>query len=271
MISVGPFSIQTVIVAGAVLLAWLATRLAARKLPGASRKAAAGMLIDAVFWGFVAARAGYIAQWWQDYAQSPVSMVAIGDRGFSWWVGVLAAAAFAGWRTRARRELLRPVLVGIAAGLTVWFAASGALDLARRSAPSLPALTLAALDGRTVALSEAYAGRPVVLNLWASWCPPCRREMPVFAQAQAEFPHVAFVMVNQGEGAQQARDFLTQQRLTLGNVLLDPSSHSMRVIGSQGLPTTVFFDAQGRLVDTHLGELTSASLRHAVQRHFALP
>jgi len=131
----------------------------------------------------------------------------------------------------------------------------------------MPALELASLDEQPVNL-DAYAGRPVVLNLWASWCPPCRREMPVFQQAQAAFPDIAFVMVNQGESAQQARAFLARERLAFNDVLLDPASQAMRAMGSRGLPTTLFFDAQGRLVHTHLGELTMASLKHTVSRRF---
>ncbi|KFF32125.1 redoxin [Pseudomonas aeruginosa VRFPA01] len=268
MNSVGPFSVQVVAVFLAVLLAWAVARMVAKRLPDSPYKAAGGMLLDAAFVGFVAARLGYIAQWWEEYAQSPMSMISIGDQGFSWWVGVLAALALIWWRTRAVRALRRPVLAGVAVGLAAWFATGGVLALLQRSAPPLPALTLATLDEQPVVLNS-YAGRPVVLNLWASWCPPCRREMPVFEQAQAQYPDIAFVMVNQGESAQQARAFLESERLHLKDVLLDPASQTMQAVASRGLPTTLFFDEQGRLVDTHLGELTMASLKHTVSRRFA--
>ncbi|HCI3965889.1 TPA: TlpA family protein disulfide reductase [Pseudomonas aeruginosa] len=268
MISVGPFSVQVVAVFLAVLLAWAVARMVAKRLPDSPYKAAGGMLLDAAFVGFVAARLGYIAQWWEEYAQSPMSMISIGDQGFSWWVGVLAALALIWWRTRAVRALRRPVLAGVAVGLAAWFATGGVLALLQRSAPPLPALTLATLDEQPVVLNS-YAGRPVALNLWASWCPPCRREMPVFEQAQAQYPDIAFVMVNQGESAQQARAFLESERLHLKDVLLDPASQTMQAVASRGLPTTLFFDEQGRLVDTHLGELTMASLKHTVSRRFA--
>ncbi|WP_321951859.1 TlpA disulfide reductase family protein [Burkholderia cenocepacia] len=268
MISIGPFSVQVVAVFLAILLAWVVARMVAKRLPDSPYKAAGGMLLDAVFVGLVAARLGYIAQWWEEYAQSPMSMISIGDQGFLWWVGVLAAVTLIWWRTCAVQALRRPVLAGVAAGLLAWFAAGGVLALLQRSAPPLPALTLATLDERPVVLNS-YAGRPVVLNLWASWCPPCRREMPVFEQAQAQYPGIAFVMVNQGESAQQARAFLESERLQLKDVLLDPASQTMQAVASRGLPTTLFFDEQGRLVDTHLGELTMASLKHTVSRRFA--
>jgi len=268
MISIGPFSAQVVAVFAAVLLSWAMARRVARRLPDAPYKAAGGMLLDAVFWGFVAARLGFIALWWEEYAKSPMSMISIGDQGFSWWIGVLAALGVIWWRSRASRALRRPVLVGITAGLLTWFAAGGVLDLLQRSAPPLPALALATLDEQPVVLNS-YTGRPVVLNLWASWCPPCRREMPVFEQAQVQYPDIAFVMVNQGESAQQARAFLESQGLQLKDVLLDPASQTMQAVASRGLPTTLFFDEHGRLVDTHLGELSMASLKNTVLRRFA--
>jgi thiol-disulfide isomerase/thioredoxin len=267
MLSVGPFSLQVVAVFAAVLLSWAVARRVARRLPDAPYKAAGGMLLDAVFWGFVAGRIGYIARWWNEYAQSPMSMISIGDQGFSWWIGVPAALGLIWWRTRSSRALRRPALVGIAAGLLSWFAADSVLDRLQRSAPPLPALALATLDERPVVLSS-YTGRPVVLNLWASWCPPCRREMPVFEQAQAQHPEIDFVMVNQGESAQQARAFLESQGLQLKDVLLDPGSQTMQTFASRGLPTTLFFDEQGRLVDAHLGELTMASLKNTMSRRF---
>ena len=268
MISAGPFSIQVVILIVAVLLAWVITRKVAQRLPDTPAQEAGGLLLDAVFWGLVAARLGYILQWWSDYAASPLSMIAIGDGGFSGWSGVLGGVAFAWWRTRTMPALRRPLLVGSAAGVLSWSAATGVLGLIQLAvAPPLPELQLNRLDADPVVLSE-YTGRPVVVNLWASWCPPCRREMPVLEQAQSHYPGIAIVMVNQGESAAQARDFLAREHLTFQENLLDPAGRLMRDMGARGLPTTLFFDAQGRLVDSHVGELTRASLRDTLSRHF---
>lgn len=267
MIGIGPFSIQTIVVGVAMVLAWLMARKLARALPETPYRAAGGILLDAAFWGFLAARLAYIVQWWPDYSAAPMAMIAISDGGFSWWVGIPMALAFAWWRTRSIRMLRSPVLAGIIAGVAVWVLANGVLDLLLRSAPPLPDLQLATLDEQPVALSS-YQGRPVVLNLWASWCPPCRREMPVFEQAQAAFPNVAFVMVNQGETAEEAQSFLESEGLSLKDVLLDPSSRAMQAVQSRGLPTTLFFDAQGRQVDSHLGEITMPSLKDKIRRRF---
>ncbi len=267
MIGVGPFSIQTVIVIAAVAVAWIVARLLARRLAGTSHKAAGGVVIDSVFWGLLAARLAYIIQWWDEYRATPVSMIALGDGGFSWWVGVLVAIGFVWWRTRSIPALHRSVQGGILAGVVAWVVAGSVVELMNRSAPSMPNLQLATLDGRAVSLS-AYAGQPVVLNLWASWCPPCRREMPVFEQAQSQFSDIAFVMINQGESAQQAQRFLDSEQLSLADVLLDHASQAMQSMNSRGLPTTLFFDAQGRLVDSHMGEITMPSLKDKISRHF---
>ena len=207
MIGIGPFSIHIVTIIIALVLAWAFARFVAKRMPDASPKAAGGMVFDALLWGMLAARLAYIAQWWDEYAAAPRSMIAIGDGGFLWWAGVLVAVAYVWWRTRSRRPLRPAVMVGIAGGVLAWFAAGGMFAMLHQSAAPLPEVQLETLEARPVDLGS-YRGRPVVLNLWATWCPPCRREMPVFEQAQAAFPKVAFVMVNQGESAQHARAFL---------------------------------------------------------------
>ena len=266
MMSIGPFSINVVGVFAAILLAWLVTRAIARRMPDVSHKLAGAVLFDAVFWGLIAARLGYIAQWWEDYFATPMSMLAIGDGGYSWWVGVPAALAFAWWRTR-RMRVRRPVLAGIATGVAAWFMTGVVVGLLHHS-PPLPDLHLATLEEQPVSLLS-YQGRPTVINLWATWCPPCRREMPVFEQAQAEFPEVNIVMVNQGENAQQAQAFLESEGLILSDVLLDPFSQTMNAVGARALPTTLFFDAEGQLMDSHMGELTMASFKSNMSRHFS--
>lgn len=268
MMSIGPFSIKVVGVVAAILLAWLVTRAVAKRMgDDVSPKLAGAVLFDAVFWGLIAARLGYVAFWWQDYFATPMSIIAIGDGGFTWWVGVLTALAFIGWRARSMRTLRRAALAGVLTGVAAWFATGTVVGLLHHS-PPMPDLELATLEEQPISLLN-YQGRPTVVNLWATWCPPCRREMPVFEQAQSEFPDVNIVMVNQGESAKQAQDFLQSQGLTLSDVLLDPFSRTMHATGARALPTTLFFDAEGELVDSHMGELTMASFKSNMSRHFA--
>ena len=267
----GPFAIHTVIAAAATVVGWLVVRARARRLPDSPaacpHRIAVGLFVDAVLVGLLAARLGYVLRWWPEYMAAPKSIIAIGDGGFLWWAGLPAALAFAWWATRRRAPLRKPLLAGIAAGMLAWAAFGGLLVMMQRSAPPLPAFELATLDGTPVTLA-ALSGRPMVLNLWATWCPPCRREMPVLEEAQAKYPGVAFVLVNQGEDRGTIRDYLDAAGLELDHVLLDPHSRAMLDTGTRGLPTTLFFSAEGRLVDTHMGELTRASLADTLRRRF---
>ena len=274
MTGVGPFAIHTVIAAAATVVGWLVVRARARRLPDAPaacpHRVAVGLFVDAVLVGLLAARLGYVLRWWPEYMAAPKSIIAIGDGGFLWWAGLPAALLFAWWATRRRAPLRKPLLAGIAAGMLAWAAFGGMLVMMQRSVPPLPAFELATLDGEPVTLA-ALSGRPMVLNLWATWCPPCRREMPVLEDAQAKYPGVAFVLVNQGEDRGTIRDYLDAAGLELDHVLLDPHSRAMLDTGTRGLPTTLFFNAEGRLVDTHMGELTRASLADTLRRRFGEP
>lgn len=271
MSGLGPFPIHAITAAAAAVAGWVVVRTWARRLPDPTaahpHRAATALFLDAVFVGLAAARLGYVLRWWPEYAAAPRSIIAIGDGGFLWWTGLPAAIAFAWWRSRNAAMPRRPVLAGIAAAMLAWLAFNGTLALLQRAAPPLPDVALATLDGTPTTL-QAFAGRPVALNLWATWCPPCRREMPVLEEAQRRYPGIAFVMVNQGEDRGTVRDFLDRQELVLDHVLLDPSSRTMLDTNTRGLPMTLFFDAGGRLVDSHMGELTRASLADTLRRRF---
>jgi thiol-disulfide isomerase/thioredoxin len=264
MTGLGPFSIQTVAVAAATLVAWLVARHLLRSADAASRRAGASTLLDALFVGLLAARLAYVLRWWPDYAAAPLSIAAIGDGGFDVWAGLPVALIWALWRVRRQPSQRRPMLCGFVAGVAIWGAAQAGLGVMQRAAPPLPSLTLARPDGQPVSL-DSYRGSPVVMNLWASWCPPCRREMPVLAKAQADYPDVRFLMINQGESAHTLEAFVQSQGLQFDDLLLDPTSQAMQAAGARGLPTTLFFDTNGRLVDAHLGELTAARLRDTLQ------
>lgn len=266
MISIGPLPTHIAALLAVIFLAWLVTRSVAKRLPDVPHKLAGATFLDAVVWGVIAARLGYIAQWWEDYSAAPMSMISIGDGGFSWWVGVLATLAFMWWRTRSIPLLRKPIAVGILTSVACWFAVGGVVGALHQARP-MPDVQLTTLDEKPISLMS-YEGGPTVINLWASWCPPCRREMPVFEQAQMEFPEATIVMVNQGESAQNAQAFLDSERLTLNNVLLDPFSRTMQAMGTQALPTTLFFDAQGTLVDSHAGEITTATFKDKMSHHF---
>lgn len=265
---------RAVLVAVAAFLAWWLVRALARHLGGhadpSAPKRAGALFTDALLVGLLAARLGYVLRWWPEYAVAPWSILAIGDGGFLWWIGLPAALAFVGWRSAGQPRLRTPLLAGIAAGMLAWFALGATLALLQRSAPPLPDIAVVTLDGSPARL-DASAGKPVVLNLWATWCPPCRREMPVFEDAVQAYPEVHFVLLNQGEDAATISNYLDREGLHLhAQVLLDLHSLAMPATNTRGLPTTLFFDADGHLVDTHMGELTRASLADTLRKRFGV-
>lgn len=189
-------------------------------------------------------------------------------RWFLPWPGaiVLLLAALAwGWR---RPALRKPLGAGVGSGLAFWLLATLSLGIFEQGT-RLPEIALRNADGGTVQLTS-YQGKPLVINLWATWCPPCRREMPVLERAQQQRPDLTFLFVNQAESMQSVSTFLATQELNLNNVLFDGSGRLGQAVGSMALPTTLFYSADGRMLGSHLGELSEASLARALE-HFDRP
>lgn len=269
-ISIGPLSLPLaplLLLLALWVASLLASRIARRAMAGDTtdeaarvRAAAAGdALFHAALFGLLAARLAFVARHAGAYLDAPWSMLDVRDGGWHAPVGFAAAAAWLAWRAARMPALRRALVGGATAGATLWLAAS--IATGRYEARALPDLALTEFDGGArVTLAQAARGRPLVVNLWASWCGPCRQEMPMLAAAQQREPAVAFLFVNQGESHGAVQAYLTDQGLPLREVLLDPSSALMHAVGSRGMPTTLFYDAQGRQLDAHVGVLNAAAL-----------
>ncbi|HQR97207.1 MULTISPECIES: TlpA disulfide reductase family protein [unclassified Polaromonas] len=258
-VQLGPLSLQ---VSHLLVLLSLVVAAGVGHLAGRRRKAGiVNVLSDMAWAGLVVARIAFVATWFELYREAPWSILDIRDGGFSPWAGLTAALLVAIWHGLRREALRKPLALGLSAGVLAWAAMSGVLgtfDKAPR--PALPTVALTTLAGEPTNLAALAQGKPMVVNLWASWCPPCRREMPVLAAAQQRETGVTFVFANQSEDAATAGRYLSNSALNLANVVLDPGAELGRAVGSTGLPTTLFYDAGGQLADTHLGELSAASL-----------
>lgn len=154
-------------------------------------------------------------------------------------------------RRRGRSWLFLTVFVLAAAGLAWWL-----LKPAQAQAKRLPDLTLELFDGGSVTLSAATE-LPTVINLWATWCPPCRRELPMLAAASRANPDVRFFFADQGEARSVVETYLAERDdLVITGVLLDQASALSNEFEAVGLPVTLFFDARGNHVLSHIGEVT---------------
>lgn len=122
-----------------------------------------------------------------------------------------------------------------------------------------PALSLIGLDGQPFALSD-LRGTPVVLNFWATWCPPCRAELPELQAASERLAgQVAIVGVNQAEAPGDVRSFVDRLGLTF-SMPLDENGIASRTYGVRSLPTTFFIDRQGVIRQVQVGPVTEATL-----------
>jgi cytochrome oxidase Cu insertion factor (SCO1/SenC/PrrC family) len=120
-----------------------------------------------------------------------------------------------------------------------------------------PGFTLTSTDGRQTSLAD-FAGKPVVINFWASYCPPCKAEMPLLAK-QVGASSARLILVNEGEGAGTALSFLSG----LGvhePALLDRDLRVGRAYGMSALPMTVFVRTNGTIDRRQIGEIDSGVL-----------
>jgi cytochrome c biogenesis protein CcmG, thiol:disulfide interchange protein DsbE len=127
---------------------------------------------------------------------------------------------------------------------------------------------------------DDLAGRPWLVNVWASWCPPCRAELPLLARAAADLEGVGLglLLLNAGERASVATGYLAAEGLDL-RTLVDPdraerglerTEDALRRFRARGLPTTFFVDAEGVVRAAFVGELTADALAEQLDRALGL-
>jgi len=262
-LSVGPLVLPASLLAVllSVVLGVVVARVMTRKLstdvkPMLWRVGAASLL---------ASRLAYVWQYHAAYFASPLDILDIRDGGWTAEAGVAVAWLYALALTNAKPALRKPMLLALAASSFAFLTGSVALAVTPGEAPHLKPTEVVTKEGGLSSLGE-FKGKPTVLNLWATWCPPCQREMPILADGQATRPDINFVFLDQGDTAQQVETFLRAHGLALHNVLLDPKGEGTLEYGLGGLPTTLFFDGEGHLVDAQLGGLTRASLAAKLAR-----
>ncbi|RKG29891.1 TlpA disulfide reductase family protein [Acinetobacter tianfuensis] len=223
-----------------------------------------------VWVGLISARLVFILLNIEAYAASPIDMIKIQDKGFHLMGGVVAGGAWFYWKNR---NLMMKAKVALMLSFTAAAGAGLLLQTVLQQETHYPDLHFSvlqkngAVSAKQAALSS-FEGKPTVVNLWASWCPPCHREMPVLARAQSQHPNVQFVMLNQGEDSAAVSAYLKRHQFDFQHVLLDTHGEVPAAMNMFGLPSTLFFDAQGRLLERHMGELTPAMLQQYLNKHY---
>jgi thiol-disulfide isomerase/thioredoxin len=162
----------------------------------------------------------------------------------------------------ARFDAFSQAFIRISLGLMVIFSsgavsfAAAAFNFAATDAGPVPEVTFLDGDGQERSLQE-FQGRVVVLNLWATWCAPCRKEMPSLDRLQAELGgddlEVIALAVDRGD-LDQIAAFYDELGVTNLTLYHDPTAKAGRVLRAPGLPTTVVIDRQGNEIGRVLGD-----------------
>ncbi len=217
--------------------------------------------------GLVAARAGHVWQYRESYALEPVAALQAWLGGWDWRAGVAATGLVLLLTMRRRKPVLAGL--GVLGGLTLaWagFLAAGENKSLLRLPQALTLERVAAEPGTLPPWQIGdLQGRPIVLNLWATWCPPCRREMPMLTRAAATERRAEILLVNQDETPAQITAFLRAQGLDPAHVASDPSGLLSEMTGAGALPTTLFIASDGTVRQVHTGEITRVQLDIAIR------
>jgi cytochrome c biogenesis protein CcmG, thiol:disulfide interchange protein DsbE len=135
-------------------------------------------------------------------------------------------------------------------------------DAAALTSKPAPNFTLPALDGTTVQLSD-YQGQVVMLNIWATWCPPCVRETPRLVRLANTYQDQGLVVLGMNTTYQDDRDkvaqFVREQQISYP-ILLDTNGEGGRLYPARLMPTTYLIDREGKIVYTRVGEIDEATL-----------
>lgn len=260
-LNIGSF---TVPIGLAIFFASVAVSLLSAWLVDRKRRDVEPVILVSVLIGLAVARVSFVMHYLPAYGGDFVKMLDIRDTGFTPLPGVIAGIASVILALVRRRNGRPPLVVGATLGLITWFAASAAAS-AWQPAATAPDIALTNAGGGITAL-KFHDGKPLVVNLWATWCAPCQDEMPVLADMQRTNAGIDLVFVNQGESSSTVEAFMNRLDLHIVKSMLDPSLEVAKATAVTAYPTTLFYDASGRLVDKHVGRFSRATFSAALDR-----
>ena len=167
--------------------------------------------------------------------------------------------------------------LGVGAGAALWFTPGSPTGTSIHSATALPNAPITAapapiigapapdfslldLRGRTLELSS-LRGKAVLINFWATWCEPCREELPLLDRIAKKYPDgLSVIGVETGDPEDAVRSYIEALAPTSITVLLDPSFAARDLYLVRGLPTSFFIDASGTVRQMKIGALDASEI-----------
>ena len=283
--NLGPFLIPTrplILVISLILAIWFSSRLGGKfQLDKNQVKHVAEY---SAWFGLLGARLGFVVLNWSAYRAAPWTALYIWQPGYLYFSGVLAGAAYAIWQlSRISPELRRSflaVLAGgyLAAGLVFTTAMLSTEFLKQPGIPGTgdiaPNFKLQNLSAETVQLSD-FAGRAVILNFWATWCPPCRREMPLLDELQKAYGEkgLSVIGLDINEPPELVKSYVNAVGISYpiwvdapsASPGFDSTQDIFSRFGGVGLPTTLFIDRAGVIRRIYVGELSRGFLQNQAE------
>lgn len=183
-------------------------------------------------------------------------------------VVIIAGASVAYTALSKNYEEQEATVAASAEASTAAAAGASSAASANDSRKAAPDFTVYDVEGNPVSLSD-YLGQPVVINFWASWCPPCKAELPDFEKLYGEKQdEVVFLMIDlvdgQRETAENGAGYIESNGYTFP-ILFDTDQSAAYAYGISSIPTTLFIDREGYIVDGKVGQISESGLRRGIE------
>jgi len=232
----------------------------------------------AFFSALIGARLGFVFSYWPAFQQEPWTMFYFWQSGYMLGAGVVTWLAFmvakvAVMTSDQRKQNMGTLSLHLSLFLSIYLLSSTIItgnvgDQASNSEyPLLTNFQMQTLEGDAVSL-ESLKGQPSIINFWATWCGPCRREMQLLNDAYHEYQDqgINLVAINMSEPVNLVESYLKENNLDLPVWVdgVDLGEDVFHNLGGEVLPTTLFIDAQGDIRRIRVGELSSGTLLQGV-------
>jgi len=261
----------------AILALWMVRHLAKRIEGDAER--IAGVAEQAIWVGLAFSRLTFAIANWSSYAAKPWTVLYFWQPGYTFSPGVVAALLYIAFRiSRAPEEKRRAYISSMIGGFTLPILLFAGLLLTMNRfvaaeiftpGDTLPDYQATALGGAPAYFSD-YQGKALVINFWATWCPPCRREMPLLESTYQKYKNqeVMFIGVSVDESPDMVQEYVDSVGVSYPiweNAVIRRESGASntamsRLFGIVGFPTTFFVDTNGVIQSSYVGELNQAIL-----------